>query len=132
MDLDRTEASMRRDFEEKMEKIRKTREQLLRQKEMAAELHEHYAALQRSANQTVDVLGIDISEIPSQSVGQPAVSQPEVPSQSISQTTVSQSEPVVSQVLSQHSALTASVLAGRGWLPPSNLVIPVISRCSSC
>ena len=102
-----------------MEKIRKAREQLLRQKEMASELHEHYSALQRSANQIVDVLGIDISEVPSQPVGQPAVSQPEVPSQSISQTAVSQSEPVVGQIVSQHSTLTASVLAGGGLLPPS-------------
>ena len=44
----------------------------------------HYAALQRSANHIVDVLGIDISsmsgvsEIPSQSVSQPAVGQSEI------------------------------------------------------
>ena len=37
-DLDRKEASMGRDFEENMEKIRKTREELLRQKEMASQL----------------------------------------------------------------------------------------------
>ena len=37
-DLDRTEASMRRDCEENMEKIRKTREELLKQKEMASQL----------------------------------------------------------------------------------------------
>ena len=37
-DLDRKEASMRRDLEENMEKIRKTREELLKQKEMASQL----------------------------------------------------------------------------------------------
>ena len=46
---------------------------------MACELHEHYAALQRSANQIVGVLGIDISEVSSQSTSQPAVTQAEIP-----------------------------------------------------
>ena len=46
---------------------------------MASELHEHYATLQKSANQIVGVLGIDIPEASSQSTSQPAVSQSEIP-----------------------------------------------------
>ena len=123
-DLDRTEASMRRDFEEKMEKLAK-KEQLLRPKEMASELPEHYAALQRSANRIVGILGIDTS----QSTSQPAVSQSDIPVAIQSEIpVVSQSEiPVVSQVVSQTYTLTTSVLAGGGLLSTSNLVIPVIS-----
>ena len=57
---------------------------------MASELHEHYAALQKSANQIVGVLGIDIPEVSSQSTSQSAVTQAEI-------TVVSQPEiPVVS------------------------------------
>ena len=86
---------------------------------MASELPEHYAALQRSANQIVGVLGIDTLEIPSQSTSQPAVSQSDIP-------VAIQSEiPVVSQVVSQTYTLTTSVLAGGGLLSTSNLVIPV-------
>ena len=62
-DLKNAEISMRRDFEEKIDQIGKTREQLLKQNEMASELHSHYAALQRSSDQIVDVLGIDISSM---------------------------------------------------------------------
>ena len=102
---------------------------------MASELHEHYAALQRSANQIVGVLGIDISEVSSQSTSQPAVTQSEIPVVSRSEIpvatqseipVVSQSEiPVVSQAVSQTNTLTTSVLAG-GLLSTANLVIPVI------
>ena len=96
---------------------------------MASELPEHYAALQRSANQIVGVLGIDTLEIPSQSTSQPAVSQSDIPVAIQSEIpVVSQSEiPVVSQVVSQTYTLTTSVLAGGGLLSTSNLVIPVIS-----
>ena len=103
---------------------------------MASELHEHYAALQRSANQIVGVLGIDISEVSSQSTSQPAVTQSEIPVVSRSEIpvatqseipVVSQSEiPVVSQAVSQTNTLTTSVLAGGGLLSTANLVIPVI------
>ena len=116
---------MRRDFEEKMEKIKKTREQLLRQKAMASELHEHYAALQKSASHIVDVLGIEIPEVSSQSTSQPAVTQAVVSQPEI--LAVTQPEiPVVSQVMSQTNTLTISVLTGGGLLPTANLVIPVI------
>mgnify|MGYP001791974584 FL=1 len=89
---------------------------------MASELHEHYAALQKSASHIVDVLGIDIPEVSSQSTSQPAVTQAEI------QAVVSQPEiqagtqpeiPVVSQVMSQTNTLTTSVST-------ANLVIPVI------
>ena len=127
-DLERTEANMRRDFEEKMEKIKKTREQLLRQKAMASELHEHYAALQKSASHIVDVLGIDIPEVSSQSTSQPAVTQSEIPVVSQPEIpVVTQPEiPIVSQVMSQTNTLTTSVLTGGGLLSTANLVIPVI------
>ena len=103
---------------------------------MASELHEHYAALQKSANQIVGVLGIDIPEVSSQSTSQPAVTQSEIPVVSqpeipvVTQPeipVVTQPEiPVVSQVMSQTNTLTTSVLAGGGLLSTANLVIPVI------